>query len=175
MFKLSSALVVVAMVCALTLALIYKQTAPIIEEQKQLLLERSLQTVLSADKYTKHEQDMVYYEAVREDGRIIGWCLPVQGKGYGGSIEILVGVDTSGTITGVKVLDQKETPGLGTKIVEKSAKETEAPFLKQFKQKKVNDIKFVKEVLIKFADLYLCADFDASYYKCLYDEIKEKN
>lgn len=144
MFKLSSALVMVAMVCALILALVYKQTSPIIEEQKQLLLERSLKEVLLADKYTKHEEDIVYYEAIKGDGRIAGWCLPISSKGYGGSIQILAGVDTSGKVTGVKVLEHKETPGLGSKIVEKSAKESEAPFLKQFKQKKVSEIVLVK-------------------------------
>lgn len=36
--------------------------------------------------------------------------------GYSGNIELVVGVDTSLTVLGVRVVDHKETPGLGDKI-----------------------------------------------------------
>ena len=39
-------------------------------------------------------------------------------NGFGGRIELIVGLLRDGTITGYKVLSQKETPGLGTKIAE---------------------------------------------------------
>ena len=32
-----------------------------------------------------------------------------------------------------------------------------------------NDIKFVKKVMTDFADLWLNADFDRSYYQCILD------
>ncbi|MBP6977758.1 MAG: RnfABCDGE type electron transport complex subunit G [Bacteroidales bacterium] len=37
-------------------------------------------------------------------------------KGYSGLIELMVGFDTSDCITKIEVLQQKETPGLGTKM-----------------------------------------------------------
>ena len=37
-------------------------------------------------------------------------------KGYGGTIRLLVGVNAAGTVQGLAVLEQKETPGLGAKI-----------------------------------------------------------
>ncbi|MCP4650598.1 MAG: RnfABCDGE type electron transport complex subunit G [PVC group bacterium] len=145
MLRLSGALLIVAMVCALTLALIYKQTAPVIEKQKQMLLERSLKAVLEADSYEKQEEKgLEYYEAYSRDGSQLGWCLPLTSKGYGGNMQLLVGVDNTGDITGVSVLEHKETPGLGSKIVEKSRKETEAPFLKQFKSKNAENLMLVK-------------------------------
>jgi Na+-translocating ferredoxin:NAD+ oxidoreductase subunit G len=46
-----------------------------------------------------------------------GWVLAASGQGFAGDIELLVGLDTSlSTITGMYVLDQKETPGLGDYI-----------------------------------------------------------
>lgn len=36
--------------------------------------------------------------------------------GYSGNIELLIGVDSAGTVTGVRTLAHKETPGLGDKI-----------------------------------------------------------
>jgi len=48
-------------------------------------------------------------------------------KGYSGLVKILVGFNEKGAIEGIEVLEQKETPGLGTKMKNKS-------FLNQFKQ-----------------------------------------
>lgn len=144
MFRLSMSLFAVALVCALTLALIYQKTAPIIEQQKQMLLEKSLQYVLAADSYQKHEGDMLYYEAKNTQGDIIGWALPLSGKGYGGNIQLLVGVDINQNISGVQVLGHAETPGLGSKINEIEYKQTESKFLKQFKTKNIQDIVLIK-------------------------------
>lgn len=49
-------------------------------------------------------------------------------KGFSGLIKIMVGFTTDGTIKNIAVLDQKETPGLGTKMKDES-------FLKQFRDK----------------------------------------
>jgi len=38
------------------------------------------------------------------------------GRGYAGEIKLLIGVDASGTVMGVRVLKHAETPGLGDKI-----------------------------------------------------------
>ncbi len=36
--------------------------------------------------------------------------------GFSGSIRILVGIDVNGAVTGVRILQHRETPGLGEKI-----------------------------------------------------------
>jgi Na+-translocating ferredoxin:NAD+ oxidoreductase subunit G len=144
MFRSSMSLFAVALVCALTLALIYQKTAPIIEQQRQMLLEKSLQYVLVADSYQKHEGDILYYEAKNKQGDIIGWALPLSGRGYNGSIQLLVGVDINKNISGVQVLGHTETPGLGSKINEIEYKQTESTFLKQFKAKNIQDIVLIK-------------------------------
>lgn len=49
--------------------------------------------------------------------RQVGWVIPCRGQGFADQIALLVGVDLPATtITGLYVLDQKETPGLGNKI-----------------------------------------------------------
>lgn len=54
-----------------------------------------------------------------KDGKIVGWVLPASGGGFADVIELLIGVNASATeITGLYVLGQKETPGLGNKIIE---------------------------------------------------------
>ena len=54
---------------------------------------------------------------VRLAGQVVALIVPVTAaQGYGGAIRLIVGVDRGGTITGVKVLEHHETPGLGDRI-----------------------------------------------------------
>ena len=54
---------------------------------------------------------------VSRDDRLAGWVIKAAGQGYAGAIELLVGLDPGAQkITGLFVLEQKETPGLGNKI-----------------------------------------------------------
>jgi Na+-translocating ferredoxin:NAD+ oxidoreductase subunit G len=62
----------------------------------------------------------------RRDGRLAGWVVQTAGQGYADRIEVLVGLSPdAAAITGLFVLDQKETPGLGAKI-------TAAPWRAQY-------------------------------------------
>ena len=54
---------------------------------------------------------------VRHGGRPAGWVAKTAGQGYADRIEALIGFDPGvTTITGLFILEQKETPGLGAKI-----------------------------------------------------------
>ncbi len=58
------------------------------------------------------------YEALIS-GKRIGWVVKTSGAGYADKIELLVGLDADADkISGLYVLGQKETPGLGNKIIE---------------------------------------------------------
>jgi len=53
----------------------------------------------------------------KQDGIPTTLILPVIApEGYSGPIRLIVGIDISGTIKGVRVIKHKETPGLGDKI-----------------------------------------------------------
>lgn len=53
----------------------------------------------------------------RQAGDVSGVILPAEtADGYSGTIVLLVGIDTAGAITGVRVLEHNETPGLGDKV-----------------------------------------------------------
>jgi electron transport complex protein RnfG len=55
---------------------------------------------------------------VNRDGELAGWVVKAGGQGYADKIELLLGLDPAlDTITGLFVLEQKETPGLGNKII----------------------------------------------------------
>ena len=48
----------------------------------------------------------------------MGCAIPVTSKGYGGDIQIMVGISSvdGGMVTGVEILSHGETPGLGAEI-----------------------------------------------------------
>ena len=55
----------------------------------------------------------------------VGYAFMTDGKGYGGKIGILMGLETNRTLRGIRVISHQETPGLGAKI-------TDTGFLDQF-------------------------------------------
>ncbi|MFH0952843.1 MAG: FMN-binding protein [Verrucomicrobiota bacterium] len=63
--------------------------------------------------------DQAAFRATDAEGRHVGWVIPARGQGFADVLELLIGLDKDvQQITGLYVLDQKETPGLGNKIVE---------------------------------------------------------
>jgi len=63
---------------------------------------------------------LTIYRAMK-DQHITGFAWRTAAQGYAGAIDLLLGIDASGQLLGVRVLAHAETPGLGDKIeVEKS-------------------------------------------------------
>jgi electron transport complex protein RnfG len=77
-------------------------------------------------------EEITFYRG-RHDGEWVGVAFVVASQeGYGGEIEIMLGVNPQGTILGIEILDQRETPGLGAKIVQES-------FRRQFEGRSLAD------------------------------------
>jgi electron transport complex protein RnfG len=57
------------------------------------------------------------FKCFDEDDKLVGWALPASGFGFQDKIHLVVGLSPDALkITGLKVVDNKETPGLGNKI-----------------------------------------------------------
>jgi len=113
-------------------------TKPLIEYHKLQALKAAISEVLP--EYDEYDEKVVgektlYIGKRTDQAEPIGIAFEVEGSGFQGNISIMLGVDpTFTTITGMKVLEQVETPGLGTKIVEDpSKKENPLWFPEQFK------------------------------------------
>ena len=51
--------------------------------------------------------------------KAVGYAVESNSKnGFGGEVRLMVGFDSEGTILNINVLEQKETPGLGTKMAD---------------------------------------------------------
>ena len=60
------------------------------------------------------------------EGTFAGYCFDVTVKGYN-EIQMIVGVLPNGSVAGIKILSQTETPGIGSKVVDENG-----AFLPQF-------------------------------------------
>ena len=56
------------------------------------------------------------YEA-KDGGETIGYAMKVVASGSQGNIEMVVGVDTEGAVTGVSIVKNSETSGIGSKVM----------------------------------------------------------
>ncbi len=52
----------------------------------------------------------------RRGARITALAYRMAGQGYGGTIDLVMGVDPTGKLLGVRVISHQETPGLGDRI-----------------------------------------------------------
>jgi len=122
---------------SLILSFTYQFTQPSIQNNKKRAEDNAIKLVApdGAKTYETFEQEdgYKYIAAYDEDKQKIGYIIKVNSKGYSSVIQMLVGLDPELNITGVKILSQTETPGLGTRIDEKG-------FINQFVRKKGDDI-----------------------------------
>ena len=120
-------LLAITLICGLLLGLVYDRTkAPIAqaaEKAKQeayakvypggeFTADEALNTALEA--FAADDKDAVITEVMSANGGE-GYVFSCQAKGYGGAVQLAVGVKADKTITGLSVLSMSETPGLGAK------------------------------------------------------------
>ncbi len=62
------------------------------------------------------QQPTVVYRALMDGQPVAAVFTSIAPNGYNGKIQLLVGINYDGSISGVRVISHKETPGLGDKI-----------------------------------------------------------
>lgn len=135
--RLSLSLMVIAAISAGVLAYVNEKTdepiAKSLREEKMSAIRNVLppyDNTPDQDTLTvKSGGESVTFYRGRKKGEIVGAAFGVVSQaGYGGDIELMVGVDTTGVIHGVEILRHRETPGLGAKV-------TGENFRKQYRDK----------------------------------------
>lgn len=77
----------------------------------------------SYSEVTETENGITYCTGYDKDGKEIGYIFTSGAKGYGGTVSVMVGLDTEGVITGIEILSHAETPGLGANAVKDDFKD----------------------------------------------------
>ncbi len=115
-------LTVISLIAAGSLASMYSLTKTPIELAKAKKTQDAIKDVLPAfDKLEEatSADGLLIHKAYASSGEFVGAAVEtISEKGFGGTIKVMVGFDKDGNIVNYSVLDQKETPGLGTKMVD---------------------------------------------------------
>jgi electron transport complex protein RnfG len=129
-------LVGIGLICALVIVTTFEATFPIIKVNRQRALEAAIYRVLADTKSfaaltlngesldrknhlqkASKSSSPTIYACFDAQQRLIGFAIPAQGMGYQDAIDLLYGYSTqSESIKGLVVLQNRETPGLGSKI-----------------------------------------------------------
>jgi len=130
--KTGLTLAVIAAICTSLVALTFQATRERIAANEKALLEQSLQPALAGTFYDSGVSESrlvlppphglpgndpaVIYRVFAEDEPVAALFAVTARDGFSGPIRILVGIGVDGTVTGVRILQHRETPGLGDKI-----------------------------------------------------------
>ena len=139
------ALVGVGLLCGLLIVSVFEFTRPVIQRNQAEALERAILQVLpeAVSSRTFRLVDQARFEALDgkpggaplahagydADRRLVGLALEAQGMGYQDVIRLIYGYSFSErAVIGIRVLESRETPGLGDRI------ETDPEFLENFER-----------------------------------------
>lgn len=131
-WKSGVTLAIIAAICTSLVAVTWQLTAERIAINKKEFLERSLQPALAGLFFdtgvtesvltipAPHDlpgNDAAIIYRVYAQGQPVAALFVVSARGgYAGPIRLLIGVSMDGSVTGVRVLEHRETPGLGDRV-----------------------------------------------------------
>ncbi|GAA0125050.1 RnfABCDGE type electron transport complex subunit G [Clostridium sp. ATCC 25772] len=143
-FKLGGILLIITAIAGLILSVAHSVTmGPILAKEKEEKVAAMKVILPEAEDFATVKdveitEEILGVEAGTKNGKNVGYCINVSSKGYGGPINMMIGISEDGKIEGVQILSLSETPGLGSK-----AKEPE--FIDQFKDKEATELSVDKE------------------------------
>jgi len=139
-FKLISTLTVFGAIAGLLIVVVFQATQPSILRNQAAATEQAIRQVLVGGAQYQtlfvHEDELVaqvpagvdtvplekVYTAMDGDGQRMGYAIIGTEPGFADNIKLIFGYDAaSKQVLGMLVIEQKETPGLGDKIVKDSA------------------------------------------------------
>ncbi|MDO5562574.1 MAG: RnfABCDGE type electron transport complex subunit G [Synergistaceae bacterium] len=141
--RLGAVLFLITVVTGIILGGVHTMTLEPIRQAKEREKMEALAATLPAAKEFKAVEVSGKPEYIKEvnagtdNGQLMGYNITVSSKGYGGMIDMVVGISSGGDLMGIKILSHSETPGLG-------ARAPEPAFSGQFKDKKAAALSIVK-------------------------------
>lgn len=118
--NMALSLTCITLVAATALGGVYNLTKQTIDEQAQAKQTAAISAVLPEhDRIADAEEvnGLQVYKAYKGD-QFVGAAVESHADGFGGVQRIMIGFDAESNIVNYEVLEQQETPGLGTHIVE---------------------------------------------------------
>jgi electron transport complex protein RnfG len=118
--RLALTLLIICTVVAALLAAVNSYTAPIIAKQKEEKTRLAIEAVLpGGGEEVEFEDDTGMVTALYASDS--GWAVQVTTNGFGGAIDMMVGIDKAGKVIGISIISHVETPSLGAVAAENNA------------------------------------------------------
>ena len=121
-FTITLKLLLICAVAAMLLALVYNLTAPVIEqnelEKKQAAINEIFPVMTGYETVQSDISGVDALHVVKLGDEIQGYCAEVSPSGFGGKVNMLVGVGMGKCVIGVTVISHSETSGVGTKALD---------------------------------------------------------
>jgi len=144
-WQMYRAMVGIGLLCGLLIVIVFQVTKPVIDRNKAEALQRAIFQVLPEARSSatfrlddpngfevlagEGAGERLVYAGYDDGGRLMGLAIEAEGMGYADVIKVLYGYSfADDAIVGIRVLETKETPGLGDKI------EKDPGFLENFKR-----------------------------------------
>lgn len=124
-------LLLLALLCILFIHFVHQMTRDAIKENERIAALQDINEVIAHNYDNDIYNDMTVVTVpagINPDGKIDVYfarqgseleamaLLPVVTKGYSGPIKLIVGMDTDGSISGIRVISHRETPGFGAEV-----------------------------------------------------------
>ncbi|MBK7631709.1 MAG: FMN-binding protein [Ignavibacteriales bacterium] len=116
-----AALTIIGIIAGGSLSLVNNWAAPKIAANQKAETERAIYLVhLDGKRYEEIKNSgFEVYKVFNQADSSVGYSLVYSGNGFQGKIKLMIGLaEDLNKITSIEVLEQSETPGLGTKILE---------------------------------------------------------
>lgn len=119
--RLTLVLTVICAAVALLLASVNHFTEAKIAENTEKVMLASIREVFDDSINAKsvavpEDFEFTSLYLVIKDGGVCGYAASVSPAGFGGPLNLMVGVDSAGTVMGVEIVSMSETPGLGSRV-----------------------------------------------------------
>lgn len=124
--KLTVVLTIVSVTAALAIAFTNSKTKDRILEQQQIAEKNALQQIMPPNSDISEMNSTCtscppqYWIAQKDSQKV--YAFKVVSRGYAADIQYFVSVTADGKVIGMKILDQSETPGLGSRVQESISK-----------------------------------------------------
>lgn len=118
----------ITFVMALILAVVNQFTYEKIASQDKLKKNEAMQQIFEHSSFMKMDhlesydidKNVTEIFKVTKSGTSSGYCVNLKTNGFGGAIELIVGINESNKVEGVKVINSSETPNIGSKALDSS-------------------------------------------------------
>ncbi len=144
LFNMTAVLLGITLVASAGVGVVNMITVGPIAEATQAATEAALKEVLPEfDRTTSEELEIdelpITVHTAEQNGQTVGYAVQTMTKqGFGGVVRLMVGFTPAGEVINVNVLEQAETPGLGTKMADEGN-----PLIKSIKGQQLAEKKLV--------------------------------